>query len=160
MAAPQQVTEQVLGVAALRWRWCGCQAQLAAGLARGQGILAALERQRRAVAVIEGEDFTDKNHVVAAFILEGGAALKTCRAVLQQRRPADAMVQLDLRKLVLALGGETSRQSFLFGGQHVDVPVFAAGEDWQAAGLLGQAPEHHRRIERHRVETVGRDTHG
>ncbi|MCY1441394.1 hypothetical protein D9M71_577080 [compost metagenome] len=108
MAAPQQVTEQVLGVAALRWRWCGCQAQLAAGLARGQGILAALERQRRPVAVIEGEDFTDKDHMVAAFVLEGRAALEARRAILQQRCVADAVVQLDLGELVFPLGGEAT----------------------------------------------------
>ncbi|MNE91040.1 hypothetical protein D3C80_1886070 [compost metagenome] len=31
----------------------------------------------------------------------------------------------------------------------------ATAEHGQAAGILGQAPEHHRRVERYRVEAIG-----
>ncbi|MCY1448018.1 hypothetical protein D9M71_646630 [compost metagenome] len=97
--------------------------------------------------MIEGEHFADENHMVSAFVLERRAALETRGAILQQWRLADAVVQFDLGELVFALGGETSREVFLLRGQHVHVPMLAAAEDRQAARLLGQAPEHQRRVE-------------
>ncbi|MNZ83416.1 hypothetical protein D3C78_1021430 [compost metagenome] len=156
VGAAQQVTEQILGIAALR-RWRGGQAQLGSRLACGQRVLAALEHQRGMAAVVEGEHLADEDHMVAALVLERRAALEARGAAGQQRGGADAVVQLDAGELVAALGGKTPGQRFLFGGQHVHVPVLLATEGRQAAGVLGQAPQHQRRIQRHGVETVGGD---
>ena len=122
--------------------------------------MAALKGQWCAVAVIEGEHFADKNHMVAAFILKGRAALKPGGAVLQQRCFADAVVEFDFGKLVLALHRKTSGQRFLFGRQHMHVPVLSGTEHRQAASGLGKTPQHQRRVKRHRIETIGRNADG
>jgi hypothetical protein len=50
---------------------------------------------------------------------------------------------------------EAPRQRQLVGGQHVDRVVRVQPEGRHAVGLLRKAPEHQRRLERHRVEAAG-----
>ncbi len=155
----QQVAQQVFGIAALRRRG-GPQAHFLARLAGGNCILAGLVDQGRQVAAVIGKHLADEDHVVPAVVPECRAALKTGRALGEQGGRADSHVQRQPGKFVASLRGETTRQALLVGGQHMHVPVQALLEDRQAPGRLGQAPEHKRRIEGHRVETVGGNPDG
>src|SRR5690606_38391873 len=114
MGAASEVTQQVLGIAAFGgYLFDLGQAHGLARLACGQRVLAALERQWWQVALIEAQHLANKDHMVATFIHKGGAALKACGTVVQQRNIVDAAIQFDAGKLVLATGGETAGEGFL-----------------------------------------------
>ena len=107
--------------------------------------------------MIVSQHLANEDDVIAAVVAEGGAALEARGALLEQRRLADAVVELEAGKFVLTLAGEAARQVFLVDRQYVHVPVLGAGKGRQAACILGQAPQHHGRIERDRIEAVGGD---
>src|SRR3546814_18661221 len=66
---------------------------------------------------------SDEDDVIAAVVLECGAALETGCAAGQQRQRADAGIQFQSRELVGAACCESARQRFLSGRQPVHGPM-------------------------------------
>src|SRR5690606_19157287 len=133
MRTAGEVAQKILGITAVGRYLLGLrQAYALARLARGQGVLSALERQRWQMALVEAEYLADEDHVITALIHEGGAALEARGTVVQQRDIVDAAVQLDTGELVLAAGGEAPGELLLLHRQHMDVPVLGVGEGVQA----------------------------
>ncbi|MNY32952.1 hypothetical protein D3C86_1672000 [compost metagenome] len=93
--------------------------------------------------------------MVAAVHLLETLALEACRAVGEQRRAAQAGFVADAGELVLLRAGEVVGQLDLVGGEDVYREVAGGLEHGLAAGALVDAPQHQRRLQRHRVEAVG-----
>ena len=154
VCAAEQVADEVLAERArrfvrlrrLRKRCC---------LARGEPVAAAVEQQRRSPAGVEFDYFADEDHVVAAVVLVSGAAFEACRGPVEQRSAARAARQLEPGEFVFAGLGEAVRQRFLVGSEDVHRKMACRAERGQAGRLARQAPQHHRRVERDRVEAVG-----
>src|SRR5439155_3057545 len=77
---------------------------------------------------------------------------------LEQRHAADAGAEaLGIRgKLVRTWPGEMARELRVGRGEHVDRKIFGVAEHRRAVRAAREAPEHHRRVERHRAEGVHR----
>jgi hypothetical protein len=156
VGAAEQVAQQVLGVRRFRGRGLGL-GRYRARLARGERVAAGHVEQRRPFAAVIGQHLADEDDVVAAVVAERGAALEAGAAAGDQRHVALARVKRDTGELVLAGAGEAVRQRLLVIGQDVHVPELGRLEHGQAARVAGQAPQHHRGLQRHRIEAVGRD---
>ncbi|MCY1311462.1 hypothetical protein D9M70_617640 [compost metagenome] len=64
-------------------------------------------------------------------------------------------MQLERFELVAGAFGETVGQHLLVSCQNVHGKVRALGKGVCRGGILVDAPQHHRRVDRYRVETVG-----
>src|SRR3546814_18812219 len=76
----------------------------------GNGITATVKDQRWRVAAIDRQHLADEDDVIAAVVLECGAALETGCAAGQQRQRADAGIQFQSRELVGAACCASARQ--------------------------------------------------
>ena len=101
-----------------------------------------------------GLDRTEENHMVAAIISIGGTALEICDAVREQRRVAKARRPFHAGELVVRRFCEFGRQRLLRCAEHVDREMAGVLEDAQPLRKHPQAPEHQRRVERHRRERI------
>jgi hypothetical protein len=97
-------------------------------------------------------DFADEDHVVAFFVAAAVEALEHRGGAVEQRHAARAGAKRHAFESLHVLAGEPLGESPLIGGEDVDCVVRAAREGRHRAGLARQAPEHERRIDRHRVE--------
>ncbi|MCY1435715.1 hypothetical protein D9M71_518190 [compost metagenome] len=109
--------------------------------------------------MIEGYDFPHKNNVVAALVAVAGAALEACGTITQQRNVTGPPLERKPLELIDASLGKTVGHRLLIGCQHVHGEILTFHECRQAPGGLGQAPEHHGRLQGHRIETTGCQSH-
>ena len=132
------------------------------GRRRGEVEAAGMEDQRRLAAVAAALDFADHDDVIAfdvaaavvAFEPGGAAAVQHRRAA---RRPRHGQA---VEAVGRSAGGEAARQRDLVGAQHIDDVAIAALEGFPRRRAAGQAPQHQRRIQRHRVEGADRQPDG
>lgn len=126
----------------------------------GPGVATGVKHQRRTAAALERGDLSDDDDMVAALVAEARAAFEAGGAAFQQRH-AGARCGHDLQagELVFARAGEHVREAVLLSRKHMHRPVLGVHEHRQATRGLGQAPKHHRRIERDGVEAVRGEAH-
>src|SRR5579862_8870750 len=130
--APEQKDEEILAEAAVGVRRFGRRNRR--GACDRCGVAAAVEDERRTVEMVEGLHFSDEDHVIAAFVFDGRAALKSRRASIEQRYVAATPLDGESRELVGSPGGERVGQLLLRGGEHVNREVAAVEEGRQALG--------------------------
>ena len=121
------------------------------------GIGALVVEQRITPAILVGHHLADHDPVVAPVDDLVLLALETGGGVFQQDAAPDAGPVRYPRVAVISRAGELVGQRDLADRQHVDGEVRGLRKDRVAARALVDAPEDERRIERHRVEAVGRD---
>src|SRR6266481_9033786 len=110
--------------------------------------VAAASKQQRLLAVVGvGLDRTEKNHVVAAVVSIGGAALEICDAVGKKRRVAEARRPFDACKFVFRRFRKFASERLLRCTKHIDHEMVGVLEHAQARRIEPQAPEHQWRIE-------------
>src|SRR5260370_9711560 len=108
------------------------------------------KRQRLSPVVGIGFDRTKENHMVAAIISIGCAALKVCNAVRKNRRVAKASCPLNSGKFVLRRFCEFARKRLLRCTKDVDREMAGVLEYAHALRKDPQAPEYELRGQRHR----------
>src|SRR5581483_3428021 len=119
-------------------------------------VSAAAEHQHRLVGIGKALDMADEDDVVAAVMAELVAALEMRRRADQHRRPRFRDDVADIEELVVALLGELVRQLDLVPGEDVDDEMRPLLEGGQALRVKRAAPQHQRRVQRHRGERVRR----
>src|SRR5437660_1708746 len=112
------------------------------------------KQQRLSPVVGIGLDRTKENHMVAAIISIGCAALKVCNAVRKNRRVAKARCPLNPGKFVLRRFCKFARKRLLRCAKDVDREMAGVLEYAHALRKDPQAPEYERRIQRHRRERI------
>ena len=127
-----------------------------AGLFQQQPVAPAMEGQRRSVEIVEVDDFADDDYMVAAVVLVPHPAFEARGAAVQQRHLAMAALERDTGEFVGAALGETVRGRLLICGENMHREIVGGGETFHVGGRLAEAPQHHWRIERDRIEAVCR----
>src|SRR5258705_1170815 len=112
------------------------------------------KQQRLSPVVGIGLDRTEENHMVAAIISIGCAALKVCNAIRKNRSVAKARRPLNPGKLVLRRFCESARKRLLRCAKDIDCKMAGVLEYAHALRKDPQAPEYERRIQRHRRERI------
>src|SRR3546814_13189672 len=97
VTAAEQIDQKIIAKTAF---------QFARVFLSGNGITATVKDQRWRVAAIDRQHLADEDDVIAAVVLECGAALETGCAAGQQRQRPDAGIQLQSRELA-AIGRTT-----------------------------------------------------
>src|SRR6266404_8754472 len=114
-----------------------------------------MSKQQRLSAVVGvGLDRTKENHMVAAIISIGRAALKVRNAVRKNRRVAKARCPSNSGKFVLRRFCEFAPKLLLRCAKDVDREMAGLLEYAHALRKDPQAPEYERRVQRHRRERV------
>src|SRR5258705_9668604 len=112
-----------------------------------------MRKQQRLYAVVGvGLDRSKENHMVAAIISIGRAALKVRNAVRKNRRVAKARCPSNSGKFVLRRFCEFARKLLLRCAKDVDREMAGLLEYAHALRKDPQAPEYERRGQRHRRE--------
>jgi hypothetical protein len=106
--------------------------------------------------VVEGFHLPDEYDVIAAFVWNAGTALESGGVVTQHRCARNAAFYLETGKLVLARAREACRDRLLVGGSTCTTKLTVPTKIGNARDDFGQAPQHHRRIERTEIEAVRR----
>src|SRR5258708_12755201 len=104
------------------------------------------KQQRLSPVVGIGLDRTKENHMVAAIISIGCAALKVCNAVRKNRRVAKASCPLNSGKFVLRRFCEFARKRLLRCAKDVDREMAGVLECAHALRKDPQAPPHYLRL--------------
>ncbi|MNV49753.1 hypothetical protein D3C71_1417180 [compost metagenome] len=129
-------------------------------LAGCQRISAGVKDQGREGVLLELLDLANEDDVVTAFILECGRAFEARRAALQQGHAVLGRHAVHAGEFVLTAARELVGEAFLLGAENMHRPVPCSDEVLQAEGFLGETPQHQWRVQRNRVEAVGRETNG
>src|SRR5258706_13305779 len=111
------------------------------------------KQQRLSPVVGIGFDRTKENHMVAAIISIGCAALKVCNAVRKNRRVAKASCPLNSGKFVLRRFCEFVRKRLLRCAEDIDREMAGVLEYAHALRKDPQAPEYERRAQRQPPQT-------
>src|SRR5690606_12914747 len=122
-------------------------------------IASAQEYQRGKLEVLVSDYFTDDDVVITAVVAGYRPALEAGTAVADQGHVAAAAFQVEPGEAVRARRREQRRQPALIFRQdmHGETVVFHEGR--AAASALGQAPQHHGRVEGNGTEAVDRQAH-
>ena len=115
-----------------------------------------MEDQRRAAEAVEPHHLADEDHVVAAVVAIRRAAFESRRATGEQRHVTVAAFDGKAGEAVDAALGELVRDMLLVRRQDMNRKVLGGHKRRSVRRLAVEAPQHHRRIERDRVEAVGR----
>src|SRR5258708_33352196 len=111
-----------------------------------KSAVTAMSKQQRLSPVVGiGLDRTKENHMVAAIISIGCAALKVCNAVRKNRRVAKASCPLNSGKFVLRRFCEFARKLLLRCAEDVDHEMAGGLEDAHSLRKDPQTPEDRRR---------------
>ena len=117
-------------------------------------VRAVAEQQRRLAFVGVAFHVAEEDLVVAAVVAVDDAAFEVRRRAVDQRDAVLAQAVRHAFELVFVRAREAQRELVLLRAEHVHAEVRRGAKRGQAGRVARQAPEHQRRVERHRAERV------
>lgn len=105
-------------------------------------------------------DFTNEDHVIAFLVAAAVEAFKRRDRAVEQGHARMSGLVGNACPAVYALGRELHGQFLLLRSQHMHRIVRAGHEHRQRRRAVGHAPQHQRRMQRHRIEGAHRHAHG
>src|ERR1700730_8620425 len=130
-------------------------------------ILAAVVESRLEAGISAGLcrlDAADKDRMVSGRVRVHDLTLELGQRILEHGQPEGALAEIDalelLGRVLGRLGGETCGYGLMMSGQDIDGEVLGSGQRGVAVGVVGDADEDERRIERYGGEGTGGEAGG